>query len=470
MNKLLIGLFLISIALSVQAQTVNSYEINAEFFPDDAQMYSYPVAPEAFMKANASIELSEITDTVIVFYLHGELKIDSVLSTNNKIDYTYDKVLYNYNYSRVALKVMLKTSDINEKSLNVFYSGFFNSSKAGALSNYMHINNNSGVYLRGYGYSLWFPVFIDAYQNSYKADFKKIAIKLPKEFKCIVGGELLEEKIKDNIYTAIWKPGFTDILDIQCTARKFQLNAKDNVYVYYLTNKSSSDKVLEYVIGLRKLYSQNLKSIDETQPLFIMEMPKYGDISSGNVIGIQEALFNTFKTDIRSKLIIAHELVHSYVKIPVEIENPFYAFVVEGFPSFFQVYALKRISGDFYNLNEKMIKVEESYLEKRKTGKTRRGNELPEEKSILNISFDEIGNYKDKFVLSDRTWLFFYNIWEKMGDDKFDMFLKELFAFNSINYESFEELILKYIPGFKEALNIWLNTTEFPQEFNITRR
>jgi hypothetical protein len=227
--------------------------------------------------------------------------------------------------------------------------------------------------------------------------------------------------------------------------------------------------VLDYSISLRELYSQNLKSIDDTQPLYIMEMPQYGDISSGNVVGISEELFNTFEKDLRSQLTIAHELVHPYVKIPVTKENPFYAFVVEGFPSFFQIYALKRIRGDAYNLKEEMIKVEERYLAKRKTGKTSRGNKLPEEKAILNISFDEIGNYKDTFVLSDRVWLFFYNVWVRMGDAKFDMFLKELFSFNSISYESFEGLVIKYIPGFKETLNTWLNTTDYPDEIKIIK-
>jgi hypothetical protein len=377
--------------------------------------------------------------------------------------------LYDYDYSRVALKVIVRTSEVDKNNLNVFYSGFFNPSKAGSLSNYMHINKNSGVYLRGYGYTLWFPVFIDAGQNSYMADFKKITIQLPQEFKCIVGGGLLEEKIDNSTYTAIWKPGLIDIFDIQCTARKFQLNTKDNVYVYYLTNKSNSDKVLDYSISLRELYSQNLKKIDESQPLFIMEMPQYGDISSGNVVGISEELFNTFEKDIRSQLTIAHELVHPYVKISVTKENPFYAFVVEGFPSFFQIYALKRIRDDAYNLKEEMIKVEERYLAKRKTGKTSRGNKLPEEKAILNISFDEIGNYKDTFVLSDRVWLFFYSVWVRMGDAKFDLFLKELFSFNSISYESFEGLLIKYLPDFKETLNTWLNTTDYSDELKIIK-
>jgi len=67
------------------------------------------------------------------------------------------------------------------------------------------------------------------------------------------------------------------------------------------------------------------------------------------------------------------------------------------------------------------------------------------------------------------VWLFFYNIWNQMGDEKFDMFLKELFLFNAIDYETFEELVLKYIPDYKKKLNTWLNTTDYPDEIKITK-
>ena len=114
-----------------------------------------------------------------------------------------------------------------------------------------------------------------------------------------------------------------------------------------------------------------------------------------------------------------------------------------------------------------MIELENNYLEKRQTGKTRRGNVLPVEKAILNIKYDEIGKYKDRFVLRDRVWLFFYDIWNKIGDEKFDKFLKRLFAFNTINYKIFEELILNYLNDYKEKLNIWLNTTDYPEDIRI---
>jgi hypothetical protein len=47
--------------------------------------------------------------------------------------------------------------------------------------------------------------------------------------------------------------------------------------------------------------------------------------------------------------------------------------------------------------------------------------------------------------------------------------LKALFSFSSISYESFEGLISKYIPDFKDGLNTWLNTTNYPEAFRIVK-
>ena len=149
------------------------------------------------------------------------------------------------------------------------------------------------------------------------------------------------------------------------------------------------------------------------------------------------------------------------VEIDLNTANP--AFVVEGFPSFFQIYALyKTEDKSVFDLKKRMFEVEHSYLKKKKSGKSSRGQSLPAEKPILQISYDEIGTYKDNFVLNDRVWLFFYHIWQRMGDEKFDAFLKELFAFNSIDYNNFEQLIIKYLPGFSKELDTWLNTNYYP--------
>ena len=469
MKKLLLGLFIWSSSFPIQAQGINTYSIDVHFFPEDAQMWGYAVSNDAFMRGNAKVEWSEINSEELIFYLHGELKIDSIVSGNATIEYDYEKVFYVEDYSRIGLKTSFKSSDVaTDKTVNIHYSGFMNPSRARSLSDYMRIDKNDGVYLRSYYYSLWFPVFSTPKQDSYQANFEKITIQLPEKFKCVLTGQQIDERVKDGIYTTTWKPGIVDIADIQCTARAFKLISKDNVLVYSNSDMKNGEKIIDYTHQLKTLFFTNLRSVHDTSSLYIVEMPEYGNISSQNVIGISEDVYNGFDDDLYSKLTIAHELVHPYVAIPISTDNPFFALVVEGFPSFFHLYGLKKIlKPESFDLEKFMIRVQENYLHKKQTGKDRRGNQLPPEKPILKISHDEIGTYKERFILPDRVRLFLYHIWTQMGDEKYNQFLKELFQLNSIDYHQFEKLILKYLPNYQDKLSLWLNTIEYPESIHI---
>lgn len=207
--------------LQIQAQQVKSYSINVDFFPGSAQMWGYPVSNEAFMRGNSKVVFPEIADKQITFYLHGELKIDSIIADGKKIDYDSEKTWYRKNYSRVALKTTVKSAELRSvKAIKIFYSGFMNPSRARSLSDYMRINKEKGVFLRSHGYSLWFPVFIDSRQETYRADFKRVRISLPEKYKCVVAGELVKEKIRDGRYISVWSPGMIDISKLQCADRK----------------------------------------------------------------------------------------------------------------------------------------------------------------------------------------------------------------------------------------------------------
>jgi hypothetical protein len=466
MKKLLLLLSLLLCAVSIQAQEVKSYEINAEFFPENASLYGYSVSPKAFMRTNSVIEFEESIDSSVTFYLHSELRIDSILCNDKKLKYETDKVLYYYNYNRLALKVTIPATELTaSKSLDVHYAGYFNPSKVRSISDYMRINDKEGVFLRGYGYSLWFPVFIDEGEDAYEADFKKVYVKLPTNFKCLIGGDLISENVKDSIYTAVWKPGVTDIWQIQCTGQHYDIITKDDVLVYHVDHEKESRQILEFALKLKRFFAEKYQNVNESYPLYIMEMPKYGNISSKNVIGIAGNLFTKFEEYFDSKSTIAHELVHPYVHIDVKRDNSFFALVKEGFPSYFHLYALsKTLNKEEFDLKKYMEDLEESYLNKRETGKTRRGRPLPVEKPILKIIPDEIGSYKDKFILSDRVRLFLYDLLKQMGDDDYQKFLKELFAMDSINYEKFEMLTTKYIPGYEKRLHEWLRTTKYSRD------
>ena len=470
-QTIIIGAAILFFAFQVYAQKPITYSVDVRFFPEEAQMWGNPVSNEAFMTGSSDIELPNIETDEIIFYLHGELKIDSITSGKKAIKFKSKKVLYSSDYSRVGLRTTFKSSDISaNRTLNIKYSGFMNPSRARSLSDYMRINKHSGVYLRAFGYSPWFPIFERKEQGDYKANFKKVTVNLPSKFKSVVAGELIKESIIGDRYIAEWRPGLISLFDVQISARKYKTLQKENVFVYYIGDEKIGKRIMDYTQQLRALYFNNLKPVQDSSSLFIIELPEYGNISSQNVVGVSTDVYNNFENNVNSKLTIAHELVHPYVSIPVSTGSPFCALVTEGFPGFFHLYGMKKIKDDVLVLSKYMDQVERSYLAKKRTGKNRRGFDLPTEKPILKIPCSEIGKYKDVFILSDRVKLFLYHLWVQMGDNKYDLFLRELFQLNSIDYSRFERLILKYILNYEDTLHIWLNTSDYPESVRIKTR
>jgi len=459
-------IFLLILTSSMYSQTVNRYTIHVEFFPEDAQIRGQKIEPDNFMRGRSIVDFIEpVSD--IEFYLHGELRVDSIMYADNKIEYKSEKVEYYYDYSLVANKITASIDLKYQDALQIYYSGFMHPSRVRSLSDYMRIDINKGVFLRSYGYSLWFPIFMKARQDDYKVDFKKVTVNLPEKFKGIVLGELIKEKTDKGRYTAEWKPGVEYISYLQCTAQLYNTLSKKEVSVYYTESEEYSKDVLEFTLKVKQLFSKYLIQNIES-PVYVMGMPKYGEISSGTVVGIPESEFQYFNENVHLKETIIHELLHPYVRIPVSKDNPFYALVIEGFPDFFKIWGLKNmLKGNEYDLNEVMMEVEKKYLQKKATGQNSKGRALPKEKPILEIGPEEIGYYKDTFILNDRVRLFLYHFWRSTGDADFNRFIKELFKLSHVDYQIFEKLILTYQPDYKEALNIWLNTNDYPNSFRL---
>ncbi|WP_350292566.1 hypothetical protein [uncultured Croceitalea sp.] len=466
---LLLGLFLLGAGTCSLAQKANNYSIQVQFFPEKAQMWGYPVSNNSFMRGSAKVQLSDSNTEKPSFYLHGELKIDSIVSNGKNITFSEKKVFYGKDYSHVGLETTLQSSDItSDNTLDIYYSGFFNPSRARSLSDYFYIDKKDGVYLRSYYYSPWFPIFENATKEDYVANFKKVTVKLPKDFRVVVSGNLIEETISGNLYTVTWKPGPTHISSLQCAARTFKVLKDDNIFIHYVSAPKNAKKIMDFTSNLKKLYFNKLKSIQNTSQLHIIELPEYGNISSQNVIGISTDVYENFEDKLYSKLTIAHELVHPYTSIPVTKNHPFYALVIEGFPSFFHLYGMSKILNDQgFDIKEYMQRTEKSYLKKRSTGEDRRGNPLPIEKSILEIRHNEIGKYKDLFILSDRVRLFLYHLWTTMGEDSYDQFLNKLFNLDTIDYDIMKKIVEEFIPDYGNNLNIWLNTIDYPKSIQL---
>jgi hypothetical protein len=199
-----------------------------------------------------------------------------------------------------------------------------------------------------------------------------------------------------------------------------------------------------------------------------MQMPRFGDISSDNVAGISSDKWHNFDRETHSQTTLAHELVHPFVHVPVEMSDPIYAMVVEGFPSYFHLPALGELLGEgFYA--DFLKSSEAGYLRRRNAGKEKRSRSHPPEKPIYEITPDEIGTYKDRFVLCDRVLLFLDYLRVKMGDERFFEFTSELFQHDSLDRADFECVVLEHLPGAGEDLRLWLETTEYPERLRIPR-
>jgi hypothetical protein len=138
-----------------QPALVESYELDLSFRPDSAALRG---------RATVNFDSGSSPDDEISFYLHGELEVLDVQRGNGdgtSLPFEQEKVYYHSDYSLVATRVVVDPLKEALTRLLIEYAGPFNPSRARSPSDYMRIAGD-GVYLRSYGYSLWFPVFLEA--------------------------------------------------------------------------------------------------------------------------------------------------------------------------------------------------------------------------------------------------------------------------------------------------------------------
>lgn len=436
---------------------VANYRINASFIPDEARM-----------EARALITLApdEFPLDTITFYLHGELEVDSVKIRRAAVKFNQELVFYDYEYSSVAQKCDLNMSGYAAgDTIEVFYSGYFNPSKVRSPSNYMRIDE-TGAYLRSYGYSIWFPVFLPARQDSYSTRFDLVRIKTPVGFHAVFAGHKDEEFGAGDWQVSEWSSDQLNLFDAQCTVHRFEILKSGSVNIYHWQDSASeamAGSILDFTEQIGGIFRELYNPTAESGELHIAELPKYGDIGSGNMVGISDGVWRKFDSELYPKLTLAHELVHSFVRVDIPRSDSLYALVIEGFPSYFDLPALKRILGDEW-YRTTLEDIEKRYVEGKVSGLSRRGKKLPAEKPLAQITADEIGTYKDLFLLADRALLFLNYLRVKAGDEKFFAFCRVLFAGGSINNETFRQLAAEQTGVPREEIDLWLSTNEYPQE------
>ena len=439
---------------------VGSYTLDVTFSPE-----------RGAMTGTASIHFDDpgFAGDSITCYLHGELEVDSMVADGVSSPFHQDKVFYEYDYSLVANAVTLPIHGQLPRTLQITYSGFFSPSKARSPSDYMRIDGD-GVFLRAYGYSLWFPVFLPAGADDYEVDFKRVISRVPRDYTAIFGGVREKRSVAGDTSITEWSAPRVRIHEVQFTARRYQvLEGEAGFTICHLPDSASTTaarELLKFARPLCALYAGRYQTPGVADHHYIIEMPPYGDISSGSVTGLMESTWKLFADDENAQRALAHELVHPYVALGIPRDDPAYCLVVEGFPSYFHLPCVAQLrDADFYDRFVGWM--EKLYLDKRATGKDRRGNPMPPEKPLLSITADELSTYKDEFVLDDRALLFLNYLLARMGP-QFNAFTSELFNSGTISAVGFRTLIEEYLPGSKADVSLWLDTTEYPERLHFS--
>jgi len=330
--------------------------------------------------------------------------------------------------------------------------------------------DSEGVFLRSYPYSVWFPVFLEEEQDTYPVNFTRVLLRTPQEFRSVFTGTWIEDRIENGMRISHWSADSVDLFDAQWTARRFELKREKGFFIYSKNDPLSMEMaghVLDIAKSLDGYYRTHYRDAELGGQLHIMQMPRFGDISSGNVVGITDENWTTINEDPYATFTLAHEYVHPFVQARTPRSDPFYALMIEGFPSYFYLPALAEIHGEEIYSNTLKSWVEKGYLSKRRSGKDRRGRPLPEEKPLLEITPDEIRIYKDQFVLCDRALLLGNYLRSRLGKESFKELTLELFSREEMTRPVFEEVVLKYLPDAREDLRIWLTTTEYPKRLRL---
>lgn len=405
-----------------------------------------------------------VTADTLVFHLHGELRVDSLAVAGQAVAVASQPVFYTHNYSLIAQRVEfpVTASDL-AGGLTVWYSGVFHRSQVRSPSDYMRIDAD-GALLRSYGYSLWFPVFLAAGDDSHPVDFRRVEIAVPAAFQAVFAGELEACRRDGDTTRCQWRAEGLDVFAAQLTARRYVTRREAGCTAWVLDDPASlaaADRILGFARRLDAVYRTRYRATGSAAQLHVMQMPRYGDIASANVIGLSPRSWQDFDPAGHTGRTLAHELVHDRVWMRVARSDPLFVLAREGFPSYFHLPALDAVLPDG-QYAEQIRRIEAGYLQRRATGTDGHGRPLPPEKPILAITADEVGTYKDRFVLPDRVVLFFDAIRSRLGPDAFDAFTRDLFAREQLDRQGFEAIVLDHLPDFGAELEVWLETTRYP--------
>ena len=434
---------LLWLTLGAGTARVERYEIDAYFEPQGESLEA-----RAVLHLEPALEPNES----LVLLLHDELEVEGIECDGEAVEFRTEIIECDWNYTGRASRIEAVLEGRSVSEVTVDYLGLFTPDTSRARSDYMRIDEG-GVFLRGPGYSLWFPVLeLSTTDPDTRAKFDVI-LRTPEQYVAVFTGERHESSMEAGERAGRWSAE-CPLIDAQCTARPYAVTETDDCCVYHLSGSGDEQAraIAEFAAEFTRWCRAQWAPHATPQRCHVLQMPEFGDIASGNVVGISPTSWRSFSPDSSGAQVLAHELVHAFVQFPVAAADPLYAFSVEGLPSYFHLYALDRM-GHPELYHAAMESAADSY---------RRGREraTPPERTLLAIAADDIGLYKDRFVLSDRALLFLDDLRARLGDDAFDGFWRAAFSRPVTGLESWRAIVRELAPDQADSIERWLGTTD----------
>lgn len=446
---------------SMAGVIATEYQLDASFSPEGS-----------WMEAVATVSLSQQAHSSgpIAFYIHGESFIDSVILNGEWIRFGTQQVLYHSDYSLVATRVTFTPPAENDFVITVYYEAAFHSSVARSILDRNGIDVE-GVFLKSFGQSLWFPVFLEENDRSYEVDFSEVTLRIPEGYTAVFVGEKLSEEIVWHERVSKWRSLRTELADAFCNAMKWVVNTQDDITVYSLPDSASvavGESYSKLATEVLNRYEDAYRSSDSFPKWHILQLPHYQDFVCKNVIGVKGSAWSDFGKAGWQRDELAKNLVRPFVNIEIGVSDSLYALASSSFQHYFHLPVLiEMVGGDWYDLW--LLVLQSNYLKRVQWKIDHLSRPLPEEKPITQIAASEIDSYEGKFLLNDRGILFLHWIYLQMGPGRFFDFSRELFGRERISYGEFCDLIVSYLPSSRDDIAIWLSTTEFPERFMLKR-
>jgi hypothetical protein len=450
--------FVIAAPVSSARPVPTAYEIDASFDPNGATF-----------KARSTVKFAPRTfvDT-FAFDLHSELQVTRVKAGGADLQCKQDIVFYPDNYSMTANEVTCPARGIDlESGVEITYEGMINRSIARGMSEYYR-GDSTGLYMRGWPSVLWMPIFLTNGMSFPSAPSTHVLLRAPKDFTSIMAGTYLRHSIEGDQAVDEWRADGLTYYDLQYAAHRYKRLDTPGLTVFSFDDTASLQAgraIAGFARGVVQRYHQLYRDHPSGgETTYIEELPKFGDIASGNVFGVQEERWRLFDLNSKSAVTLAHELVHPFVQMPTPTGDPLYALSIEGAPSYFMIPVVAELRGG-RDYDDRLDDVQRKYLERRKPGAKDDDGPLPPEKPLFAMNASDVGIYKDRFVLADRALLFWDYMRRAMGTTAFDAWIRDITNARRMTAADFYRSISRHAPKLIADAHLWLETSDYPQRF-----